>query len=65
MSKKVVVILFETVIKVEKPRHELTIEEIENDLDGLNYLAGKTLILSITKHSKEHCLLIQMGAFRI
>ena len=35
--------LFETVIKVEKPRHELTIEETENDLDGLNYLAGKTI----------------------
>ena len=36
-------ILFETVIKVEKPKHELTIEEIENDLDGLNYLAGKSI----------------------
>lgn len=35
--------LFETVIKVEKPRRELTVESIENDLDGLNYLAGKTI----------------------
>ena len=35
--------LFETVIKVEKPRHELTVEKTENDLDGLNYLAGKTI----------------------
>ena len=35
--------LFETVIKVEKPRHELTIEKTENDLDGLNYLAGQTI----------------------
>ena len=35
--------LFETVIKVEQPRHELTIEKTENDLDGLNYLAGKTI----------------------
>lgn len=35
--------LFETVIKVEKVRHELTIEAVENDLDGLNYLAGKTI----------------------
>ncbi|EIJ78618.1 glucose-6-phosphate isomerase [Bacillus methanolicus PB1] len=35
--------LFETIIKVEKPRHELTIEEEANDLDGLNYLAGKTV----------------------
>jgi len=35
--------LFETIIKVEKPRHELTIEEESNDLDGLNYLAGQTV----------------------
>ena len=32
--------LFETVIKVSEPRHELTIEKAESDLDGLNYLAG-------------------------
>jgi glucose-6-phosphate isomerase len=35
--------LFETVIKVDKPRHELKIEMEENDLDGLNYLAGQTI----------------------
>ncbi|HAQ08088.1 MAG TPA: glucose-6-phosphate isomerase [Bacillus bacterium] len=35
--------LFETIIKVEKPRHELTIEEAASDLDGLNYLAGKSV----------------------
>ena len=35
--------LFETVIKVESPRHDLVIESEENDLDGLNYLAGKTV----------------------
>jgi len=35
--------LFETVLMVEKPRHELVIEAEENDLDGLNYLAGKTV----------------------
>lgn len=35
--------LFETIIKVEKPRHEMVIEEAESDLDGLNYLAGKTV----------------------
>jgi glucose-6-phosphate isomerase len=35
--------LFETVVKVEESRHELTIEEAENDLDGLNYLAGETV----------------------
>lgn len=35
--------LFETVIKVEEARHELTIEKESNDLDGLNYLAGQTV----------------------
>ncbi|PGT88863.1 glucose-6-phosphate isomerase [Bacillus sp. AFS040349] len=35
--------IFETVINVETPRHELTIEEEESDLDGLNYLAGKSV----------------------
>ncbi|WP_433744017.1 glucose-6-phosphate isomerase [Falsibacillus pallidus] len=35
--------IFETIIKVDEPRHELTIEEESNDLDGLNYLAGKTV----------------------
>ncbi|MFZ7944044.1 MULTISPECIES: glucose-6-phosphate isomerase [Bacillaceae] len=35
--------LFETIIKVEKPRRELKIEAFENDLDGLNYLAGQTI----------------------
>jgi glucose-6-phosphate isomerase len=35
--------LFETVLNVETPRHELTIELEDNDADGLNYLAGKTV----------------------
>lgn len=35
--------LFETVIKVKNPRHELVIESEEGDLDGLNYLEGKTV----------------------
>ena len=35
--------IFETVINVETPRHELTVEEEANDLDGLNYLAGKSV----------------------
>ncbi|MDQ0337895.1 glucose-6-phosphate isomerase [Caldalkalibacillus uzonensis] len=35
--------LFETVIQVERPRHPLTIPEDEQNLDGLNYLAGKTV----------------------
>jgi len=36
-------ILFETVINVEKPEKDLIIEEEDNDLDGLNYLKGKSL----------------------
>lgn len=51
--------LFETVLNVEKPKHELTIEEAENDLDGLNYLAGKRSISSTKKRSKARCLPIQ------
>lgn len=35
--------LFETVIKVDSPRHELTLEATDQDLDGLNYLAGETV----------------------
>ncbi len=35
--------LFETVLNVEKSRHELTIEKEDVDLDGLNYLAGETV----------------------
>lgn len=36
-------IMFETVLNVEEPRCELTINEEPVDLDGLNYLAGKTV----------------------
>ncbi|MDD3222399.1 MAG: glucose-6-phosphate isomerase [Clostridia bacterium] len=36
-------IMFETVLEVETPKHEIRIEEEAVDLDGLNYLAGKTL----------------------
>lgn len=36
-------IMFETVMNVEKPRCELVIGEEPSDLDGLNYLAGKTV----------------------
>ena len=35
--------LFETVVQVTKPRFDLTIEAEASDLDGLNYLAGKTV----------------------
>lgn len=36
-------IMFETVINVEKPKYEINIEEADNDLDGLNFLAGKSM----------------------
>ena len=36
-------IMFETVMNVETPKCELTIKEEPVDLDGLNYLAGKTV----------------------
>lgn len=36
-------IMFETVLEVEKSREELIIGEEPVDLDGLNYLAGKTV----------------------
>ncbi|MBQ6362336.1 MAG: glucose-6-phosphate isomerase [Lachnospiraceae bacterium] len=36
-------IMFETVIDIEEPSCELTIKEDPDDLDGLNYLAGRTV----------------------
>lgn len=35
--------LFETIINIEKSSEEIIIEEEETDLDGLNYLAGKSV----------------------
>ena len=36
-------IIFETVLNVENAKREITIDEVDVDLDGLNYLAGKGL----------------------
>ena len=36
-------LMFETVMELEKPAFDLTIQKEDVDLDGLNYLAGKTL----------------------
>ena len=33
--------MFETVLAIEEPKEDVIIKEAENDLDGLNYLAGK------------------------
>ncbi len=35
--------IFETIINVEKPKYEVTIEATEDNADGLNFLAGKTM----------------------
>ena len=35
--------MFETVVNVEKSQEELYIQEEKEDLDGLNYLAGKSI----------------------
>ncbi|MBQ8692370.1 MAG: glucose-6-phosphate isomerase [Synergistaceae bacterium] len=36
-------IKFETVLKLAEPRRDFTLKSQDNDLDGLNYLAGKTM----------------------
>ena len=43
-------IMFETVIEVEKVRHEITMEKADNNLDGLDYLAGKTVDLCYERY---------------
>ncbi|MGL4741548.1 MAG: glucose-6-phosphate isomerase [Sarcina sp.] len=35
--------LFETIINVEKAKYEITVEATEDNADGLNFLAGKTM----------------------
>lgn len=35
--------IFETVIRVEKIKNDIEIQEEENNIDGLNYLKGKTM----------------------
>ena len=36
-------IIFETVLNVEEPKRDITIGEVEGNIDGLNFLAGKTV----------------------
>jgi glucose-6-phosphate isomerase len=36
-------IMFETILCVDTPRNTIVLEKEENNLDGLNYLAGKTM----------------------
>lgn len=49
-------ILFETVLNVENSKRNVTIEEADIDLDGLNYLAGKTIDF-VNKKASEGTLL--------
>jgi glucose-6-phosphate isomerase len=35
--------LFETCLEIEKPASDIVLQAVKEDLDGLNYLAGKTL----------------------
>lgn len=48
--------IFETVIKVENPRKNITIKENKDNLDGLNFLAGKDLDF-VNKKAMEGTLL--------
>jgi len=36
-------IMFETVLNIKMPLKDITIAALENDIDGLNYLAGKSI----------------------
>ena len=36
-------IMFETVVEIEEPRETIVLEKADEDLDGLNYLAGKDM----------------------
>ena len=36
-------IMYETVMELEQPALDITLKEEEKDLDGLNYLAGRTM----------------------
>ncbi|MDO4793582.1 MAG: glucose-6-phosphate isomerase [Filifactor alocis] len=36
-------VLFETVLRINEPSADIVLPELEEDLDGLNYIAGKTV----------------------
>ena len=42
-------VLLETILKVKSPNKDIELKTAENDLDGLNYLAGKTMDFVNTK----------------
>ena len=49
-------IMFETILEVEKPKHNITLQKEETDLDGLNYLEG-TLLENVNKKAMQGTLL--------
>lgn len=44
-------VIFETVLRVEKPKRELTVPDEDDDADGLNFVAGKRI--SEVNHKAE------------
>lgn len=49
-------LMFETVLNVEEPKHNITLRKEENDLDGLNYLEGMDLE-SVNKKAMQGTIL--------
>ena len=49
-------IMFETVLEVEEPKHNIVLKKEETDLDGLNYLEG-TLLENVNKKAMQGTLL--------
>ncbi len=35
--------MFETVVNIKKPKRKIVLDKLENDIDGLNFLSGKTM----------------------
>ena len=52
-------IMFETVLWVKEPCSEITIEHTEEDIDGLNYLAGQT-VQHVNQKAYEGTLIAHM-----
>lgn len=53
--------LFETIIHIDTPTKDIDIQKQDNNLDGLNYLAGKTLSYVNTKAEEGTLLAHQEG----
>jgi len=57
--------IFETVIRVEKPRKNIVIKEEKDNLDGLNFIAGKDVDYVNKKAMEGTYLPIPTAVFRI